>query len=40
MSDLVWIVAGYGLVYGAIAGYGVLLEVRRRRAVRRLQELR
>lgn len=40
MSDVSWIVAGYGLVYGAIAGYTVILELRRRRAGRRLEELR
>lgn len=40
MSDLSWIVAGYGLVYGAVAGYTILLELRRTRSLRRLEELR
>lgn len=40
MSEVSWIVAGYGLVYGAIAGYTAVLELRRRRAGRRLEELR
>lgn len=40
MSDLIWVAAGFVLVYGAIAAYTVILEERRSRARRRVQELR
>lgn len=40
MADLTWVVAGFGLVYGATATYAVILDARRRRAVRRADEAR
>ena len=39
MSDLTWIAAGFVLVYGAIGAYTTVLEVRRRRARDRAQEV-
>lgn len=40
MSDVSWLITGFGLVYGSLAGYTIVLEVRRARAHRRLEELR
>jgi type IV secretory pathway TrbD component len=40
MSDLAWVAAGFGLVYGAIAAYTAILEARRRRAGRRAGQVR
>ena len=40
MSDLVWVTAGFALVYGAIIVYAVVLETRRRRAVHRAEKAR
>jgi hypothetical protein len=40
MSDLTWVAAGFTLVYGAIAAYTAILEVRRRHAARRAEEAR
>ena len=35
MSDLIWVSTGFVLVYGALGGYVLALEVRRDRARRR-----
>ena len=40
MSDLVWVAAGFALVHGAIIVYAIVLEMRRRRVVRRAEEVR
>ena len=39
MSDLTWIAAVFVLVYGAIGTYTTVLEMRRRRARARTQEV-
>jgi hypothetical protein len=40
MSDLVWVAAGFSLVYSAMIGYTAALDRRLRRARRRAEQLR